>query len=97
MVCLHLIDDIVGKNVDSMTEHIKYQTEIAMEEANCIIFVVDAKEGLTKVDLDIAKVCQFPLHHMHYLTCDICDVIIRRDGPHHLQMVMIIDGLLMII
>ncbi|EDM75385.1 GTP-binding protein EngA [Plesiocystis pacifica SIR-1] len=34
--------------------HIRSQAEVAMEEADLILFVVDAKEGATAVDIDIA-------------------------------------------
>lgn len=37
-----------------MPMHIRAQAEVAIEEADLIIFVVDAKEGLTSTDHDIA-------------------------------------------
>lgn len=39
---------------DPLTEQVRLQAEIAIEEANVIIFMVDAKDGLTPTDIDVA-------------------------------------------
>lgn len=43
------------KNQDNMWKHIKAQAEIAVEIADCIIFVVDGKAGVTANDIDVAS------------------------------------------
>src|SRR4051794_33992477 len=40
---------------DQLTEHIKHQIELAMAQAKLVLFVVDAQEGLTGADQDIAS------------------------------------------
>ena len=40
---------------DKLTEHIKHQIELAMAEARLVLFVVDAQEGLTSADEEIAS------------------------------------------
>lgn len=42
----------------SFTEQIKMQAEIAIEEANIILFVVNGREGVTKEDLFVARLLQ---------------------------------------
>ena len=42
----------------SFTEQIKMQTEIAIEEADIILFVVNGREGVTKEDLFVARLLQ---------------------------------------
>src|SRR6187402_1968312 len=39
---------------DQLTEHIKHQIELAMAQARLVLFVVDAQEGLTGADQEIA-------------------------------------------
>lgn len=46
---------IVLHDQDKIKNQIKYQAELAMEEANVILFVVDARDGLTGVDEEIAQ------------------------------------------
>ncbi len=45
---------IVLNASDPLTKQVKSQAEIAMQEADVILFVVDAAEGLTSTDRDIA-------------------------------------------
>ena len=40
---------------DQLTEHIKHQIEIAMSQAQLVLFVVDAQDGLTAADEEIAS------------------------------------------
>ena len=40
---------------DKIRNKIKYQAELAMEEADTILFVVDSRTGMTAVDQDIAQ------------------------------------------
>ena len=42
----------------SFTEQIKMQAEIAIEEADIILFVVNGREGVTKEDLFVARLLQ---------------------------------------
>ena len=43
------------KSADKMLNSIKIQAQIAIEEADAIIFVVDGRAGLTSADEDIGK------------------------------------------
>src|SRR6476646_10354919 len=40
---------------DQLTEHIKHQIELAMAQAQLVMFVVDAREGRTTADEEIAS------------------------------------------
>ena len=40
---------------DQLTQHIKHQIELAMAQARLVLFVVDAQEGLTGADQEIAS------------------------------------------
>jgi GTP-binding protein len=40
---------------DQLTDHIKHQIEVAMAEAKLVLFLVDAQEGLTGADQDVAN------------------------------------------
>lgn len=46
---------IVLHDSDKIKNQIKYQAELAMEEADLILFVVDSRTGMTAVDQDIAQ------------------------------------------
>lgn len=46
---------IVLHENDKIKNQIKYQAEVAMEEADIILFVVDSRTGMTGVDEDIAQ------------------------------------------
>src|SRR3982751_1285619 len=39
---------------DQLTEHIKHQIELAMAQAQLVLFVVDCQDGLTSADAEIA-------------------------------------------
>src|SRR3954464_1842573 len=39
---------------DQLTEHIKHQIELAMAQAQLVLFIVDAQAGLTSADEEIA-------------------------------------------
>ncbi|KQC06372.1 MAG: GTP-binding protein [Candidatus Cloacimonas sp. SDB] len=47
---------IIPKSDDSIDKAVKFQAEIAIEEADLILFTVDAKVGTTDIDLEIAKI-----------------------------------------
>ena len=40
---------------DALTEHIKHQIELAMAQAQLVLFVVDTQDGLTSADQEIAS------------------------------------------
>jgi GTP-binding protein len=40
---------------DQLTDHIKHQIEIAMNQAQLVLFIVDADEGLTGADQEVAN------------------------------------------
>lgn len=46
---------IIPKSNNSIEKAVRFQTEIAIEEADFILFVVDAKTGLTDLDNEVAK------------------------------------------
>ncbi|MCC3144811.1 ribosome biogenesis GTPase Der [Halanaerobium sp. Z-7514] len=46
---------IVPRDSDEIKNKIKYQAELAMEEADVILFVVDARTGMTGIDQEIAQ------------------------------------------
>ena len=45
----------VDKSGDVFEEEIKKQVRLAIEESDIILFMVDVKEGLTAMDIDVAK------------------------------------------
>ena len=47
---------IIPKSANQIDAAVKLQAEIAIEEADYILFVVDAKVGTTDVDLEIARI-----------------------------------------
>ncbi|MCK4957559.1 MAG: ribosome biogenesis GTPase Der [Candidatus Cloacimonetes bacterium] len=47
---------IIPKSCDVMDRAIKFQAEIAIEEADVILFVVDTKTGTTDIDMEIGKI-----------------------------------------
>ena len=49
---------IVADSSESMDQMIRYQAAIAMEEADFILFLVDAKTGITDLDIAISKLLQ---------------------------------------
>ena len=42
-------------DTDDIAVHVRRQAEIAIDEADVILFVVDAREGITAVDEEIAN------------------------------------------
>src|SRR5881296_2616725 len=40
---------------DQLTQHIKHQIELAMAQAQLVLFLVDAQQGLTTADAEIAS------------------------------------------
>lgn len=46
---------IVPRDSDEIKNKIKYQAELAMEEADVILFVVDSRTGMTGIDQEIAQ------------------------------------------
>jgi len=46
---------VVSGSDDVFEQAIKQQVELAMEEADVILFMVDAKEGLSPLDIDVTK------------------------------------------
>ncbi len=53
----HLIDTggIAFDDQDILLDHIRYQAELAIDEADVIVFVVDATTGITSTDEEVAK------------------------------------------
>lgn len=47
---------IIPKAEDEIDKAVKFQAEIAMEEADVVIFLVDAKVGTTDLDLEVARI-----------------------------------------
>ncbi|MCL6630837.1 MAG: 50S ribosome-binding GTPase, partial [Armatimonadetes bacterium] len=45
---------LVLDSKDSITAQVRLQSEIAMEEADVIVLLVDAKDGLTPADVEVA-------------------------------------------
>lgn len=53
----HLIDTggLEFNKKDEVVEHIRHQAELAIEEADVILFVVDGKEGVTATDEEVGR------------------------------------------
>jgi len=47
---------IIPKSSSSIDKAVKFQAEIAIEEADFILFVVDSKTGTTAIDMEVAKI-----------------------------------------
>jgi GTPase len=47
---------IIPKAIGSIDKAVKFQAEIAIDESDFILFVVDAKTGTTDVDMEIARI-----------------------------------------
>ncbi len=47
--------DLESRPDDSSRRAMEAQTRVAMQEANAIVFLVDVRQGLTAVDLDVAE------------------------------------------
>jgi GTP-binding protein len=50
---------LVLQDIDDLTRHIRQQVEMTMAEADAIIFMVDAKTGLTAADEDVADLLRY--------------------------------------
>jgi len=50
---------LVLQDIDDLTRHIRRQVEMTMAEADAIIFMVDAKTGLTAADEDVADLLRY--------------------------------------
>ncbi|MFH2012945.1 MAG: ribosome biogenesis GTPase Der [Pseudomonadota bacterium] len=61
---------------DEMSLHIYQQVQLAMEEADLIIFLVDGKEGLTPADIEIAN-------KLREVNKPVLHVINKIDGDSH--------------
>ena len=62
------------KDVDDLTEEIEHQIDNAIEEASVILFVVDARDGLTPLDEEVAR-------RLRYVTKPIVCVANKCDTP----------------
>lgn len=72
------ITDTGGMGVedpDDLTKQIERQIELAIEQANVILFVVDARDGLTAFDQQVAK-------RLRYVNKPIICVANKCDEPH---------------
>jgi len=47
---------IIPKSNDRIDKAVKFQAEIAIDEADLVLFLVDAKVGTTDIDLEIARI-----------------------------------------
>ncbi|MDA3813570.1 MAG: ribosome biogenesis GTPase Der [Candidatus Cloacimonetes bacterium] len=47
---------IIPKSNNSIDKAVKFQAEVAIEEADFILFVVDTKTGTTAIDMEVAKI-----------------------------------------
>ena len=47
---------IIPKSSNSIDKAVKFQAEVAIEEADFILFVVDTKTGTTAIDMEVAKI-----------------------------------------
>ncbi len=62
------------KDVDNLTSHIERQIEAAIESADVILFVVDARSGLAGLDLDVSK-------RLRYVEAPVILVANKADAP----------------
>jgi GTP-binding protein len=65
---------IGAQDADSLAAHVDRQIETAMEEANILLFVVDAREGLTPLDEEVAR-------RLRYVTKPIITIANKCDTP----------------
>ena len=47
---------IIPKSSNSIDKAVKFQAEVAIEESDFILFVVDTKTGTTSIDMEVAKI-----------------------------------------
>ena len=69
---------IILNETDPLAVQVRAQAEIAMEEAQVILFVVDAADGMTSTDQDIADV-------LRASKCPLLLVVNKADNPRLLQ------------
>lgn len=65
---------ILFNDQDTLAVQVRAQAEVAMEEANLILFVVDAADGLTPTDQDIADA-------LRASSCPVLLVVNKTDNP----------------
>ncbi len=63
---------IIPKSTEKLDKAVKLQAEFAIEEADKILFLVDAKVGITDMDLQIAKILS-PYRDKVFLTANKVD------------------------
>ena len=64
------------KDIDNLTEEIERQIELAIEQAQVILFVVDVRSGLTPLDQEVAK-------RLRYVNKPIVCVANKCDEPRY--------------
>lgn len=64
----------------AFNEHIKQQAEIAIEEADSLILVVDGQVGITTLDQELAKI-------LHRTKKPICLAVNKIDGPGQKELI----------
>lgn len=62
-------------STDRLLEQMREQSQLAMEEADIIIFLMDGREGLTPADIEVASM-------LRQETKPVLFVINKVDGPH---------------
>ncbi len=62
--------------VDEISERIRYQAELAIDEADVILFIVDGKEGLTEADKEVARL-------LHRANKPVVVGVNKVDHPEH--------------
>lgn len=65
---------IIPNETDPLTVQVRLQAEIAMEEADLILFIVDAGDGMTRTDQDLADA-------LRQAKCPILLVVNKTDNP----------------
>jgi GTP-binding protein len=63
------------QDIDNLTEHVERQIETAIDQAQVILFVLDARSGLTPLDARVAK-------HLRGVSKAIFCVANKCDTPH---------------
>lgn len=78
----HLIDTggLEFGGDDEMLEHIRHQAELAIEEAQVILFLVDGQEGLTATDEEVARL-------LHRSNKPVVVGVNKVDHPSHREVI----------
>src|SRR3990172_962480 len=63
-------------SADSLLAQVQRQTDFAIEEADVLIYMMDGREGLTAVDLEIAE-------RLRKVTKPVWYAVNKIDGPKH--------------